>query len=296
MGKENIILTQAPAVIGDAALKLFCISQNETTKKTDGGKLIHMHLYYECHLLLRGEYIFSVGDRAVRLQEKQLLIIPPKQEHQPFVPKVGVAECVFGLTVEPTNGEVRCYPYFYAALQQVACMPISLTDDLYCRLIAFLDSFDERDSGLRVLCRQLTDVYPLLYGLLDTINGFELPQNAKGENRNTDPTVTLDWLINCPSYSLEDIALVLGYSYRHTVRRIKEIYGDSLGNIRRENMISSAKSLLVRAPEMTLDSIAAQTGFTSTHAMIRAFRSVLGMTPTEYRNQMLFEKTGEEQS
>ena len=96
MGKDNIILTQAPAVIGDAALKLFRISQSETTKKTDGGKLIHMHMYYECHLLLHGEYVYSVGDHAVRMKEKQLLIIPPKQEHQPFEKKAGAAERVFG--------------------------------------------------------------------------------------------------------------------------------------------------------------------------------------------------------
>ena len=31
MEKENIILTQTPAVSGDAALKLFRISQRETT-------------------------------------------------------------------------------------------------------------------------------------------------------------------------------------------------------------------------------------------------------------------------
>lgn len=294
MKEQNIILTQAPAIIGDAALKLFRISQIEPTKKTDGGKLIHMHMYYECHLLLHGEYVYSVGDHAVRMKEKQLMIIPPKLEHQPFEAKTGAAERVFGLTVESTDGDIRCYPYFQAALLQAACMPIPLTDELYQRLNAFLDGFDEQGGGLCVLCRQLTDVYPLLYALLDAINGFELPQKAEGDNRNSDPAVTLDWLVNSPSYSLEDIAHVLGYSYRHTARKIKEIYGDSLGNIRRENMVSSAKSLLVHAPEMTLDNIAGQSGFTNTHAMIRAFHSVLGMTPTEYRNQMRLEKTGEE--
>ena len=61
-------------------------------------------------------------------------------------------------------------------------------------------------------------------------------------------------------------------------------------------MLSSAKSLLIREPEMTLDNIARISSFSSTHAMIRAFHSALGMTPTEYRNQMLFKKTGEKQS
>jgi len=296
MRKQDIILTQSRAVIGDAALKLFRIGQTEPPAKTGGKKLLHMHVYYECHLLMTGEANFAIGDRTVHLCERQMLIIPPRQDHQPFDSdsgQRGAAARVFGLTLESTEGEVRCYPYFLAALQLAACTPITLPERLYCRLLAYLDGFDERGAGLRMQCRQLTDIYPLLYDLFDTINGFEMPQYTEHEKRDADPMVTLDWMINEPSYSLEDIAHMLGYSYRHTARKIKEIYGDSLTNIRRDQMLSSAKTLLLGEPDMTLENVARQSGFSGTLAMLRAFRAVEHITPTEYRNQHLYENNGE---
>ena len=55
MRKQDIILTQSRAVIGDAALKLFRIGQTEPPSRKDGEKLIHMHVYYECHVLMMGD-------------------------------------------------------------------------------------------------------------------------------------------------------------------------------------------------------------------------------------------------
>ncbi len=296
MQKQDIILTQSRAVIGDAAVKLFRISQSEPQPKTDGGKLIHMHVYYECHILMDGEADFTICDRSIHMKSRQMLIIPPKKEHQPFDMRSlqrGAKARVFGLMLESTDGEICCYPYFHAALQLAACTPISLHDVLYRHLIEYLDGFDNWGGGLRAQCRQITDVYPLLYSLFDLINGFELPQGTEQEKQNTDPAVTLDWMVNEPSYSLEDMARILGYSYRHTARKIKEIYGDSLTNIRREKMLSSAKMLLIQEPEMTLETVARQSGFAGILPMIRAFHSVENMTPTEYRNKILFENNGE---
>ena len=244
-------------------------------------------------MLLKGDASFTVGDRSVRLRERQMLIIPPQQNHWSFddlARRKGAEPRVFGLTLEPVEGEIRCYSYFLAALQRAACMPISLPDVLYERLIAFLDGFNVRGGGLRVQCRQLTEVYPLLYELFDAIGCFELLKCAARENRELDPAVVLDVMVNDPSYSLGDIARMLAYSYRHTARKIKEIYGDSLFNVRREKLLSTAKGLLVQEPEMLLKSIAKKSGFTNTLAMIRAFRSVEKMTPTEYRNQKLLEE------
>ena len=131
MQKQDIILTQSRAVIGDAAVKLFRIGQTEPPAKTGGKKLLHMHVYYECHVLMTGEADFAIGDRTVHLCERQMLIIPPRQDHQPFDSdsgQRGAAARVFGLTLESTGGEVRCYPYFLAALQVAACTPITLPD------------------------------------------------------------------------------------------------------------------------------------------------------------------------
>ena len=295
MQNQDIILTQSRALIGDALLKLFQVGRTGPKCVADAKKLFHMHMYYECHILTKGEASFTIGNRSVRLRERQMLIIPPKQDHYPFdnlSMQKGAETRVFGLTLESTDGEICCYPYFLTALQRASCMPISLSDSLYGKLIAFLDGFNGRDGGLRAQCRRATEVYPLFYELLDAINGFGLSEYAEREARETDSTVMLDLMVNDPSFSLGDIAHVLAYSYRHTARKIKEIYGDTLSNVRREIMLLSAKALLVQRPEMRLASIARKSGFASTLAMIRAFRSTENMTPTEYRNKKLSEKNG----
>ncbi len=299
MNMQDITVSQTYAHIGDAALKLFRTFLSEPQRKTVGGKLFHEHVYYECHLLLRGRSNFVIGEHSVCVEERQLLIIPPKQDHRSFKSvsvQSDAKECVFGLTLEPTEGEFRCYPYFHAALQKAACTPIPLSDSLYNQLIDFLDGFEERGGILRNQCKQLSRVYTLLYLLFDAINGFELPQYSEQKNQNTNLAVTLDEMVNEPSYSLGDIARILGYSYRHTARRIREIYGDNLVNVRRAKMLSSAKALLVQNQKMTLESIARQSGFPSTHTMIRAFHSVESMTPTEYRNKMLSIEKGESET
>ena len=299
MEKQDITVSQAHARIGDAAVNLFRISLNKPRRKDGGRKLIHEHMFYECHLLLRGMTGFVIGEHTIYVQERQLLIIPPKQGHQPFASaslQSDASECVFGLTLEPTEGEICCYPYFYAALQQAACTPISLSDELYDRLLKFLDGFDEQGGGLRAQCRQLTGIYPLLYSLFDAIKSFELPPHSEWETQNSDTNVTLDWLFDERNCSLSDIACILGYSNRHTARKIKEIYGESLFNVRRTKMLSSAKALLIQNPQMTLQSVARYSGFLDMQAMIRAFHSVENMTPTEYREKMLYSDNGESET
>ena len=296
MEKQDIILSQAQAQIGDARLRLFRISLNTLLRKKGGGKMIHNHMYYECHLILKGVTGFVVGDRTIHVMEHQLLIIPPKLYHQPFASaSVGAdaRESVFGLTLEPTEGDFCCYPYFFAALQQVACTPISLSDELYDRFLLFLDGFEEENGGVRAQCRQATSVYPLLYSLFDALNCFELSPYSEQKPQNSGVDIMLDCLIDERRCSLSDIACILGYSDRHTARMIKEVYGDTLFNIRRTKMLSSAKELLIQNPQMTLQSVALHSGFPNMQTMTRAFRSVEKMTPAEYRNRMLCNENGE---
>ncbi|MBP3918873.1 MAG: AraC family transcriptional regulator [Clostridia bacterium] len=291
MKKNNIVVSQAHAQFGDAALTLFRVEQagEKPNSFLSGIPLIHTHLYYECHLLLHGKTTFQIGDRAVALCAHQLLIIPPMQDHLPFCAdctcQAEIEEHVLGLTLEAADGEGGFYSYFHAALMQAACTLIVLSDDLYDRINRFWSGFD--GDGLRAQCRQMTEVYPLLFALFDTINGFQPSLQSVRDTNSGDIAVALDYFVNELCYTLSDIAQALGYSYRHTARLIRETYGDSLAGVRRGYMLSSAKVLLVKNPNLTLEQVARQSGFTSAQTMIRAFRVSMQMTPTEYRTQTL---------
>lgn len=82
------------------------------------------------------------------------ILFSQKQDHWSFdelARRKGAEPRVFGLTLDQVDGKIRCYSYFLAALQRAAYMPISLSDELYERLVAFLDGFDARRAKPREL-------------------------------------------------------------------------------------------------------------------------------------------------
>ena len=123
--------------------------------------------------------------------------------------------------------------------------------------------------------------------MFDTVNGFCLPQAGYLQTPVGDPTVTMDVMVTTPQYSLEDIASILGYSYRHTARLIRKTYGRSLADIRQQFILNSAKTQLLAHPTKAVDAIAEQCGCSDTHMLIRIFRKYENMTPTEFRRAHL---------
>lgn len=287
MGKSRIVVSQTRAHIGDAMLTLFRVDGNEPQEggDGDGSRLLHTHVYHECHLLIRGETTFFIDGSEIPMSAGQMLIIPPLKGHLPFregdADRGGAEEIVFCLTLENTLGESGFFAYFQTTLMYAACVPIGLSDELTQRFIRFQGGFDGQD--LRARCMQMTEVYPLIYALFDAINGYALPGKVKTEVGGRATAVTLDYMVNDPSCTLSDIARTLGYSYRHTARLIRETYHDSLHSIRRSYMLSSAKTLLRENPTMTLEQVAIQSGFSCVNTLIRTFRDAEQMTPTEYR-------------
>ena len=83
---------------------------------------------------------------------------------------------------------------------------------------------------------------------------------------------------------VEMIASETGYSRAQLHRRIKEITGDSPGNlIRRIRMDHAAEMLLDRS--CTVSQIAYTIGFSAPPLFSSAFKRYFGMTPSEYRDQ-----------
>ena len=291
MEKHEIVISQTGILFGDAKLTLFRIMQEHIAEKTAGRNtpLFHSHVYYECHLLINGKTVFQIEEKNIELSEKQLLIIPPMQEHLPFHANVTLSdsttEQVLGLTLEPADGENGFFSYFQAALMQASCVPITLPDAVFDGLLQLTK--ETNSTGLRQRFSRISEAHQLIFSLFDTINGCELPTYKENAEAVEDTMVRLDWMVNSSGYSLRDISAAIGYSYRHTARLICEVYGDSLTNVRRNSMLSSAKVLLTSYPEMTVEEVAQQTGFSGAHMLIRAFRAVMDITPTEYRRQHL---------
>lgn len=297
--KENrMSILVSDVCFGNAKFNLCRITktseQNKDTKDTDLSSIFHTHLDYECHLILSGAAVFTVGveksgnentsEHAVRCGE--LFIIPPRLGHYPFIEKDGCKDIVFSLSLERTDGEDGFYEYFSKALGASSCRPITLDKKLFENIILFCNQTE--GNTVRDICRRKATAYNVIASLFDQINCTEaMPAEKKLKKSERDRNITLEYLINEYGTPISVIAKNLGYTTRHTSRLIRQLYGKSLSDVRRENMLVSAKELIKSSPETSLSAIARKSGFADASAMRSAFVKSEGMTPTEYRRSYL---------
>ncbi|GGF70733.1 transcriptional regulator [Azorhizobium oxalatiphilum] len=81
--------------------------------------------------------------------------------------------------------------------------------------------------------------------------------------------------------ALDDLAARAGMSRRSLTRQIRARTGGSLGDWLKQARLSRAQELLA-AGARGMEDVAAQCGFPDAHALRAAFRSELGLTPTQW--------------
>ena len=86
--------------------------------------------------------------------------------------------------------------------------------------------------------------------------------------------------------SVHEVAKASGYSYYHFTRIFQSVLGESIGNYLQKRRLSSAAQKLLYSDRRIID-IAMESGFDSSEAFSRAFKSVYQINPTAYRNNRL---------
>lgn len=86
--------------------------------------------------------------------------------------------------------------------------------------------------------------------------------------------------------SVHEVAKASGYSYYHFTRIFQSVLGESIGNYLQKRRLSSAAKKLLYSDRKIID-IAMESGFDSSEAFSRAFKSVYQISPTAYRNNRL---------
>lgn len=81
---------------------------------------------------------------------------------------------------------------------------------------------------------------------------------------------------------VSELAQFIEASRPHLSRAVAETFGESLGAILRRKQLQRAASLLADS-KLTVDDIAAASGFGHRSSFFRRFRKAFGMTPNEYR-------------
>lgn len=86
----------------------------------------------------------------------------------------------------------------------------------------------------------------------------------------------------CEDIGLEDVSRETGYSYYYMTRLFASVLGESVGHYINRRRLYDASEKLVHSNKRITD-IAFDSGFSSSEAFSRAFKSVFGCSPSAYR-------------
>lgn len=108
----------------------------------------------------------------------------------------------------------------------------------------------------------------------------ELPPNSLLEKINRCVSDNL----SVTDFSLDDLCRVVGYSYPHLHRLVRQATGEKLSIYVRRQRLTHAMDLLQDA-EMNVAEIAFAVGFKDPNYFTRVFRLEYGISPTEWRKK-----------
>lgn len=86
------------------------------------------------------------------------------------------------------------------------------------------------------------------------------------------------------SLSLDELAGVAGFSKYHFHRIFRAIVGESLNQFIIRIRVEKAAAMLLNNPKRSITEIAFDCGFSGSAPFARSFRSIIGLSATEYRN------------
>lgn len=126
----------------------------------------------------------------------------------------------------------------------------------------------------------------LLIQLLTVIIRHELSGNlSTGERRKIAPALKAIQMQPYIDWTVFELAEVCGYHPTYFAKIFKEIIGQSPKQYLISERIRKAKQLLLET--QTVEEVSIKLGYTSIHYFSRNFKSITGLTPTEYKLQSL---------
>lgn len=240
----------------------------------------HDHSYYELQLLLKGRLLVEMDGKALVLEEKQAILVPPCFYHRTRTLTSEFERINFKLFFG--NGDLN------DRMLNMPYQSFSVDEEMESACRACVREYDEEDVLQEEMVQaQLTR---LMIQIMRKLNLF-------GENQNDpekeDMTFRLDQIEEIDAYmnarymnkaGMSELANRISVSTRQLRRMMKDLYGmsfqEKLTSVRMERA-----GILLKTTEMTSTEIAGAVGYSSESSFYQNFRDYHAMSPGEYRKQ-----------
>ena len=149
--------------------------------------------------------------------------------------------------------------------------------------IFFKQPFNQLVLPAGMANKPLASHYPELENDAITALKKKISILAKSEGITTQVTQVLRQLDGGEILNIDIVAKTLNLSVRSLQRKLKEA-GVTFSAVRVEFLIEQSKTLLEQ-PDLTMDMIAERLSFSDRAAFSRAFKRIVGVSPSQYRQQ-----------
>lgn len=257
--------------------------QNLKTSQKNNMPVQHYHDAYEIYLQLDGKRYLFYDNICYTLERGDLLILKPFDIHYAESREVEYYER-YVLNFQPdalkcvlTNAEV------YSLLEKIRSGVIHLTESETESLLGYFERADEYANHSGFLSHKLF-CSSVLQLIIKAIGYTDESLEVTGEQIAPQIITALRYIDKHykENISLDEISEAAHMSKYYFCRKFHQTTGataiEYLNNVR----LTKVHNLLI-STNMTIDEIAAQTGFMSAVNLTRAFKKVYGSAPREFR-------------
>lgn len=247
-----------------------------------------MHDYFELSLIVSGNAILTIDDDLYRLKNDDVFCVNPHTPHE-----LRSADCVivtlhFDQTVFEQTLPYPFHPSFFcmSPLQEKESAENAEAFHQIRSLIAHIvkNNVDRLDGY------ELRN-WAMIYSLMDVLyNNFRIRNSTARENRSYKYSLRIAEIERVvrdhytENLSLSDLSDEIHLSVPYLSKFFSEHFGMNFMSYLTQFRLNHAVHELT-ASDKNIDEIALESGFSSSHAFVTAFRKEFDMLPNAYRRQ-----------
>lgn len=247
----------------------------------------HWHMPIEIIMPLSGNYRVECADVTYTLQEHDILVISSCALHTLYAPENGL-RIIFQIDFTPLNVFKDTYSMI-ATLEPARLITRDTTPDIYDDAYALISEIKEE----YLESRPLTDmnIFCKITGFFVVLGRKYLSETRLFENDSYKRKEYADIFLSIFDYisihctenlTLEDIASIAGFSKFHFSRLFKQFTNTTFNHYVNVKRVEHAERLLID-PSLSITEISYLSGFNSSSAFVRVFKSIKTYTPSEFR-------------
>ena len=253
----------------------------------------HSHNYLEVNYILSGKVTQVLDNNKITLKQGELVFISKNSEHE-FLP-AGEDDILLNFIILPKffdnlypfidkNGNLKKFLVNLLSNKEESnsiIFHITNSETVQNVIKNILITFEEKDERMNDLLRQYFLI--LINELLKKTDQAEESKTA-----NYDSIIlfkTYNYIENNYSDgSLKGLCDILKEDYYYLSKKIKKLTGFTFQQLLEEERIKTAKTLLV-STDANVNDIAFHVGYNNLTFFYKLFKTKVGVSPLEYRNQ-----------